>query len=108
MNKNGIEATKLALKTGKAQPPYELELKGEKGRVIWVQVNESPLIENGKVVGIVGSLTDITALKKTTHQLEEQKEELEKINQLMVGRELKMVDLKEEIARLRQGAKTDV
>ncbi|MFZ5940321.1 MAG: PAS domain S-box protein [Bacteroidota bacterium] len=61
LNREAALYTKRALETGKKQPLYPLELKRKDGRPIWVEVAESPLVdENGKVVGIVGSLYDIT------------------------------------------------
>lgn len=64
VNVLGFEHTKRALDTGERQPPYELELRGKKGRRIWVEVNEAPVLNEGKVVGIVGALTDITERKR--------------------------------------------
>jgi tRNA/tmRNA/rRNA uracil-C5-methylase (TrmA/RlmC/RlmD family) len=40
-------------------------------------------------------------LAAQAEQLAEQKEELEKMNELMIGRELKMVELKKEIDKLK-------
>jgi PAS domain S-box-containing protein len=74
INLRGIELTNRAIDTGNAQPPYELELRKKNGDIIWVEVNEAPLVKNGKTVSIVGSLTDITekkqayeAIKKNEH-----------------------------------------
>jgi len=64
VNQQGIEATERAIQTGERQPPYELELITRKGRKVWVQVDESPVLQDGKTVAIVGSLTDITARKQ--------------------------------------------
>jgi PAS domain S-box-containing protein len=61
LNAEGLRLTELAIKTGKPQPPYQLELRGKKGRVIRVEVREAPVVQNGRTVAIVGSLTDITA-----------------------------------------------
>jgi len=71
INSKGIEVNKKAIKTGKIQPPYELELRTGKGEIIWVEVNEAPLVVNGKTQSIVGSLTDITERKKYESQLKE-------------------------------------
>lgn len=100
INKKGIEITKLALKTGKVQPEYELELKGKKD-TIWVLVNEKPIVKNGKVTGLVGSLTDITKRKLAEQALNQRAAELERLNKLMIGRELRMVELKKELEVLR-------
>ncbi len=69
INENGYKKTIKAIETGQKQASYELELKGLDGKVIWVEVNEAPVIENGKTVGIVGSLTDITKRKKIETKL---------------------------------------
>lgn len=64
VNAKGIEATKQAIETGKAQPPYQLELRKKNGEIIWVEVHEAPVVEDGKTIAIVGSLTDITERKR--------------------------------------------
>lgn len=75
INKNGIELTQQAIDTGKRQKAYELELKRKDGRSVWVEVHESPVLQDGKTIAIVGALTDITERKRAeeifTHQLEE-------------------------------------
>jgi PAS domain S-box-containing protein len=63
-NAAGYRSTERAIATGLAQPPYELELRGRLGRVVWVEVREAPIVRDGRTVEIVGSLTDITARKE--------------------------------------------
>ncbi len=70
INKEGERITQKAIETGKVQQPYELQLETGDGRIIWVEVNEAPLKENGEVVGIVGSLTDITDRKEYEEKLQ--------------------------------------
>jgi PAS domain S-box-containing protein len=65
VNKEGFLRTQRAIDTGVRQPPYELELIGKKGRKIWVEVSESPVVRDGKTVAVVGALTDITGRKRT-------------------------------------------
>ena len=77
VNRHAIEATQRAIDTGERQPTYQLECVGKKGRKIWVEVNETPLVENGKTVVIVGSLTDITERKRAEDALRKTHEELE-------------------------------
>ncbi|MGQ0536800.1 MAG: sensor histidine kinase, partial [Methanobacteriota archaeon] len=69
MNRAGLEATERAIATGQPQPPYELELAGRAGRTIWVEVNETPIVREGRTVAIVGSLTDVTERKKAEEQV---------------------------------------
>jgi len=68
-NKIGLISTAKAIKTGKVQPSYELELVGKKGRKLWVEVDEAPLVEGGQTVAIVGALTDITERKNAERAL---------------------------------------
>lgn len=108
INKTGIARMRLAISTGKPQPAYELELKRADGTPTLVLVNEAPVKQNGEVVSIVGSLTDITQLKrvqeelkKTVAELRHQKSDLQNLNQILVGRELRMVELKNQLKKLR-------
>ncbi len=68
-NEEGLENTKKAIQTGETQQPYELQLQGKDGKKIWVRVNESPVVKNGKTTEIIGSLTDITDLKEQQNEL---------------------------------------
>lgn len=63
MNEKAIALTQEAIRTGKRQPTYELEMRHKSGRKIIVEVREAPLVENGAVTAIVGSLVDITQRK---------------------------------------------
>jgi two-component system, cell cycle sensor histidine kinase and response regulator CckA len=71
INRQGFEHTQRAIDTGERQPPFELELKGKKGRRIWVEVNESPVVQGGDTVAIVGALIDITERKRAEDALRE-------------------------------------
>jgi len=71
INEIGFNITQKAIDTGQRQPPYELELVGLKGRKVWVEVNEAPVVVDGQTVAMVGALTDITRRKEATHALEE-------------------------------------
>lgn len=63
-NRIGFERTQRAIDTGLRQDAYELELVGKKGRRVWVEVHEAPIVQNGRTVAIVGALTDITERKR--------------------------------------------
>lgn len=65
INQLGYEATVKAIETGKAQPPYELELRHKNGSRVWVRVNETPIISDGETIQIVGALDDITDEKRS-------------------------------------------
>ncbi|MDX1586532.1 MAG: PAS domain S-box protein [Balneolaceae bacterium] len=77
INKKGIEYTCKALETGMPQPSYELQFERKDGQLMWVLVNEKPVLENGKVIGMSGSLTDITPQKEYEQQLQRQKDRLQ-------------------------------
>jgi len=68
INAKGFEITEEAIRTGERQPPYELELIGKKGRKVWVEVNETPVMRDGKTVAIVGALTDMTERKRAEEE----------------------------------------
>ncbi|MBL0312756.1 MAG: PAS domain S-box protein [Holophagaceae bacterium] len=69
VNALGLEISRQALETGERQRPYELELLTPRGRIIWVEVHESPVVDHGHVIAMVGALTDITESKRTHDQL---------------------------------------
>lgn len=71
LNQIGVESTQRAIETGERQPSYQLELIGRKGRKIWVEVTEAPIVEKGNVIAISGSLTDITERKQAEEALRE-------------------------------------
>ncbi|WP_020589900.1 transporter substrate-binding domain-containing protein [Desulfobacter curvatus] len=69
MNQKAMEFTQEAIRTGKRQPTYELEMQHKSGRKLIVEVREAPLVENGSVTAIVGSLVDITERKQAEEAL---------------------------------------
>jgi len=76
-NQKGFEATQRAINTGKAQGPFELQLKRGDSEFIWVEVNEAPVVKDGKTVSVAGSLTDITKRKKAQNKIRESLREKE-------------------------------
>jgi PAS domain S-box-containing protein len=75
INSKAVEITKKAIKTGKVQPTYEIELLRRNGNPFWALVNEAPIVKDGKTIAITGSLTDITELKHAREALEESLQE---------------------------------
>ena len=71
INDKAIKFTENALSTGKRQPTYELEMLRKDGKKIIVEVRESPVSENGNVISIVGSLTDISERKEAEDKIRE-------------------------------------
>lgn len=79
INRIGSELTELALRTGERQRPYECELIAKDGRKVWVEIYESPIVQHGKTVAMVGSLKDITKRKQAEMRLKEREAFLDAI-----------------------------
>jgi len=69
VNEKGMNSTQTAIDTGRAQPPFELQLKRGDDKIIWVEVNEAPVVKNGQTISVAGSLTNITERKKAQESI---------------------------------------
>jgi PAS domain S-box-containing protein len=86
-----------------------LNPRSASGEVIPTTLNASALRDpDGKVIGAIGILRDMRAYEKVVHDLEQSKAELqekildlEKFEEVVVGRELKMIALEKELELLR-------
>lgn len=85
LNAKGLEATEKSIRTGKSQGPYELELIAKNGRKVWVEVNESPVVVDGKTTMIVGALQDITERKLSEAALRKSEERFKGIANNLPG-----------------------
>jgi len=75
----------------------------KEGKVVLLETSGSPILDNKRnLLGYRGIDRDITEQKIAKEKIEEKIEELEKMNKLMIGRELKMVELKEEMQKLKR------
>lgn len=92
------------LRTGNSVA-YETEASGGNGARAWYHTTAGPIREGRAIIGVALIATDITATKRVLLDLEKRSRELEAFNQLMIGRELKMIELKRENELLRQRAK---
>jgi PAS domain S-box-containing protein len=70
INARARELHQKAIETGIAQEPFTLQIKTKDGSPIWMEVQETPVVREGKILAIVGSLTDITDRKLTEEDLE--------------------------------------
>lgn len=71
------------------------------GNTIWLNTNKLPLMgDNGEVRGVLGTYMDITDKKIADDNLKKALEESKEINELMIGRELKMIEMKKKIEEL--------
>jgi PAS domain S-box-containing protein len=90
-----------------------LNPRSARGEVIPTTLNASALRDpDGKVIGAIGILRDMRAYEQVVRDLEKSKTELqekildlEKFEEVVVGRELKMIALEKELERLRQKSK---
>src|SRR5579871_1230695 len=88
----------------------QLNPRSASGEVIPTTLNASALRDaDGKVIGAIGILRDMRAYQSVVRDLERSKSELqekildlEKFEEVVVGRELKMIALEKEIERLKQ------
>src|SRR5881392_2964239 len=86
-----------------------LNPRSASGEVIPTTLNASALRDpDGKVIGAIGILRDMRAYERVVRDLEESKAELqekildlEKFEEVVVGRELKMIALEKELETLR-------
>lgn len=80
----------------------EFELIGLKGTRRWLETHALPLRDaKGEITALLGITRDVTERKKADMDIKERVSELEKFYEMAIGRELKMKELKEEIARLK-------
>jgi PAS domain S-box-containing protein len=71
------------------------------GSQMWILGDYICLYDSeGRITGHIGVQIDITDLKQVENALKAKAEELERFNKLMLGRELKMIELKKEINEL--------
>lgn len=70
LNLKGFELTQKAIKTGKKQRPYLLELKKKDDRYVLVEIDESPVKDSsGIVVEMSGAFRDVTFQRQTWERL---------------------------------------
>ncbi|PIR66797.1 MAG: hypothetical protein COU51_01985 [Parcubacteria group bacterium CG10_big_fil_rev_8_21_14_0_10_36_14] len=74
-----------------------LRLDGKEKMILWC--NTVLKDAEGKITGTLGSGMDITKQKEDESALEEKINQLKKMNELMIGRELRMVELKEKLKK---------
>ncbi len=96
-------ALSLLEKALKEGTKYDAEYRfmRKDGNYIYME-NSGTVLKNaeGKAFRMLGTMKDITERKKAGEEIIKRTEELEKINKLSVGRELKMVELKKRINEL--------
>lgn len=80
---------------------FNTKLINNKGQAVDVSITSHIIFDaNKKPIGIEGIIRDITNDVKSENKIKMKIAELERLNKLMIGRELKMVELKEKINQL--------
>ena len=85
---------------------YEKEIIGRDGRIFPVELRKYLIKDDDKPVGIWSFVRDITDRKKTEDELKEKVNTLEKYKNITVGRELKIIELKEKVKKLEKQLET--
>ena len=73
------------------------------GKEVWLSTSGVPILDaKGNLLGYRGADADITELKKANIKLQKKNDELKRFHNLVVGRELKMMELKKRIKKLEE------
>jgi PAS domain S-box-containing protein len=86
-------------KLGKGTGPDEFELKKKDGTISTVIIRTNPTKIGGKKL-VIGMVEDISERKKLEIVLEDKNKELEDYRKNSISREVKMIQLKDEIKKL--------
>ena len=99
----GIEVEKRLKEAAGSDVSSETTYRAKDGREIPVRFSSSVMTdEEGRLQGIVCDAGDITERKKREEEIRKYMAELEQFNRLAVDRELKMIELKREMNRIRE------
>jgi PAS domain S-box-containing protein len=78
----------------------------KEGNPIYVEINSYPIRDSkGNITSTIETLTDVSQRIRLENDLKKRIKELEEFYDMAVGRELRMVDLKQEIERLKEELK---
>jgi len=90
------------LRTGRNLEGLQVEIVKKDGSLASVEINASPIMRNGEVIGCQGIFRDITQRKKAEEELEESRSHFESLFDLMVD-PVVIVDGKGKILELSNG-----
>jgi PAS domain S-box-containing protein len=90
-------------RTGRRIKPFETVRRRKDGELIPVSISISPIKdEKGQIIGAAQTIRDITEIKQVEADLRDKILDLETFHDVVVGRELKMIELEEELKKLRE------
>jgi len=99
--KHFLEIDKMVIDSGQVNISEE-PLTGKEGKILTIITKKTRYIDEKGNKFIVGIMHDDTKRKVAEETIKNKIIELENVNKLMVGRELKMVELKKEIEALKK------
>jgi hypothetical protein len=94
-----LKNDRIVIDSGKENISEE-PLTGKDGKIFNIITKKTRYIDEDGNKFLIGVIHDITSRKNMESELQSKVRELEMINKVMVGREIKMAELKEEIADL--------
>ncbi len=101
-----LEETKKVVQESIKNPSksvtYQARVVRKDKKIIWVESVRTNLLNNPSIRGMVSNFRDVTDHKEAEETLKNRAQELERINKVLVGRELKMAELKKEIEELKK------
>ncbi len=100
-HKKTEEMDKHVLKDGYSEV-YEKEIVRKDGRIIPVELRKYLIKESGKTKGMWSFVRDISERKQSENEIIEKIKTLEKYKNLTVGRELRIIELKEKVKKLEE------
>ncbi|MDD2500101.1 MAG: transporter substrate-binding domain-containing protein [Geobacter sp.] len=92
---------RMIMETGVPRVSFEEPQTTPDGRQIWLRTSKAPLRDSqGGVIGVLGVYDDITEQKKAEKERADQFEELRRWQEVMLGREERIIQLKGQINEL--------
>jgi PAS domain-containing protein len=92
------QALQNAVRTGR---PFEMDVQATDDTSAWIHIKASAqLSPQGHVTKLFGTAQDVTERKTFEDELRKRADDLEIMNKAMVGRELRLIELKKEVERL--------